>query len=181
MNLVDLSEALLRVASDRLAQDDPRLFAAFQIELATELHFYGALAELGERLEMQALARLTGDRADGADDPTPHLVAMVDAWARRARSARVQPLLGGHQERAPVAPIRETRLQRRDRRVARVVAAFRAAGFTFPAEKTADLPDGSVAALVKALDMHANQVRRDLDRGRGGDREQASKARRAKR
>lgn len=157
MKLRDLSEALLRVASQRLALH-PGLLAAFQIELATKLHFYGALAELGERLDMQAsLSRLTGDRADGAD-PTPHLVAMVDAWTKRHPAAStVQPLLGWHQEAAPAAPVKETADQRR----ARVLRAFEAAGLELPADDFATLPRG-IGAVAQSLGMFRQAVSRDL-------------------
>lgn len=159
MKLSDLSEALLRVASQRLAPY-PRLLAEFQAELATKLHFYGALAELSERLENRAaLARLTGDRSDGAD-PAPHLVAIVDAWAKRRApsSASVQPLFGLHQEAAPAAPaVKETADQRR----ARVLRAFEAAGLVLPADDFSHLPRG-IGAVAQSLGMLRQAVSRDL-------------------
>lgn len=156
MNTGQLTEALLRVARERLALH-PRLLAEFQAELATKVHFYVDLAALAERLEMQAaLARMTGDPAAGAD-PTPHLVAMVDAWAGPRLAASVQPLVGGQDAGVPVPAVKPSTATRR----ARVLQAFEAAGLTLPETDYEHLPVGT-GAVARSLGMKRQAVARYL-------------------
>lgn len=160
---------LLEVARDRLALH-PKLLAAFRVELDTKVRYHGALMELGDRLALQAaLARATGDRSHDAD-PTPQLVAMVDAWAkpRLTTSKAVQPLMGGLQKAAPAGDGKESAEARR----ARVLEAFHTRGLTLPASTYANLPRG-IGRLAQTLGMTRQQVARDLNKIR--EQREASK------